>query len=73
MNILKAWRLYRLYEEVKDMNSKVLVRLALVVVAAVCGAAGSQLGVGDAVSVSDLFSVAVAAAMSYLAKSPLAK
>lgn len=74
-SLLQAWRIWRLVEEVKDMklDQKGLVKLLLVVAAASLGAGASQYVASDAVSWTDILSIGVTAALSYLAKSPLVK
>ena len=72
MGILQAWRLYRLYEEVKNMNldSKALLKLLVCAVLAAGTVAGGQYVGGDPVSVSAALSAAVAAVVAYLQKQP---
>ena len=72
-SLLQAWRIWRLVEGVKDMklDQKGLVKLLLVVAAASFGAGAAQYVAVDAVSWTDLLSVALASATAYLAKSPI--
>jgi len=70
VNIVKVWRAWRAYEEVKSMNKKGLIQLGLAVVAALAVSAGAQLGTGDAVSWTDLGTVALTTVFAYLKSAP---
>lgn len=70
-NPIKLWRMWSAYEEVKDMNSKALLKLAVAAGAAAVATGSAQYLATDTVSLAAVGSAVVAAVMAYLKQSPL--
>lgn len=75
MNILSVWRMWRLYEEVKDMDRKAFINLALSAFAAFVGGFALAYPVSNDVkaSASAGFAAALAGIVNQLRQSPIAK
>lgn len=70
MNPLQIWRLWRLYEEVKTMDTKALVKIVVCALLAGGTTAGAQYMASDSVNVAAVFSAVVTAIIAYLQKQP---
>lgn len=70
MNIMQLWRLWRLEEEVKNMDQKAILKIIVCAVLAAATVAGTQFLGGVPVDFAAVGSAAAAAVIAYMQKQP---
>lgn len=70
MDLLEAWRVWRLYGKVKTMDKKALFKILAIALGAAAATASTQYVASDSVNYSAVISATLTAIFAFIQKSP---